>query len=230
MVKTIDDSSNKLALVLPYTLEGKQSLSSYIIGTVDKTGKNMLSIYKFDSSSSVLGPMQLDSELEQDKALYPQIEALNITGTRVTKELIMVPINDKVLYIEPIYQEHVNETDGVPVLKKVVVASANKLAIGNSLAEAIQNLTSEAIDIDVTDPSDIDKIIEEIIEANKNLSTSTESNDWEQIGKDTKKLQELVRTLEKAKREADKEKRTTPQGDGTESTLPDIEIPITVGN
>ena len=229
MVKTIDDSTNKLALVLPYTLEGKQSINAYLIGTVDKNGKNVLKIYKFDSTNSVLGPMQLDSELEQDKTLFSQIEALNVTGTRITKELRMVPINNKILYIEPIYQEYVNETDSTPVLKKVVVASANKLAIGNTLAEALQNLTSKAIDIDVTDPNDIDKIIDEIIEANKNLSTSTESNDWEQIGRDTKKLQELIKTLEKAKREADKEKKSVPKEEENRE-IPSIDIPITVGN
>ena len=174
--------------------------------------------------------MQLDSELEQDKSLFSQIEALNVTGTRITKELRMVPINNKILYIEPIYQEYVNETDSTPVLKKVVVASANKLAIGNTLAEALQNLTSKAIDIDVTDPSDIDKLIDEIIEANKNLSTSTESNDWEQIGRDTKKLQELIRTLEKAKKESDKEKQNIPKGEEQSNELPNIEIPIVVRN
>ena len=41
MVKTIDSNKEELGLVLPYTLEGKQSLSSYLVGTVDENGNNL---------------------------------------------------------------------------------------------------------------------------------------------------------------------------------------------
>ena len=42
----------------------------------------------------------------------------------------------------------------------------------------------------------IEELTEAIIKANKNLSASNESNDWEMIGKDIKKLQELIKKLE----------------------------------
>ena len=38
------------------------------------------------------------------------------------------------------------------------------------------------------------------------VKASTQSNDWEQIGKDTKKLQSLVDRLEEVKKELDKKK------------------------
>ena len=46
-----------------------------------------------------------------------------------------------------------------------------------------------------------------IIKANNNLKASTQSNDWEQIGKDAKKLQSLVDRLEEVKKELDKKKQ-----------------------
>ena len=47
-------------------------------------------------------------------------------------------------------------------------------------------------------------LIEAIIKANKNLTQSNENNDWEMMGKDIKKVQELIDSLEKVKEKEDK--------------------------
>ena len=55
-------------------------------------------------------------------------------------------------------------------LEKIIVASGNKVAIGNSLQEAIKNLLSQsAVDIEVIDSEDEAGMIQAIINANKNL-------------------------------------------------------------
>ena len=89
-----------------------------------------------------------------------------------------------------------NDESQIPLLKKVVVASGNKVAIGDNIKEAIENLLSqEAIKIEVHG-EDKDDLIEQIINANNNLNQSNQSNDWEMIGKDMAKLQELIEQLE----------------------------------
>ena len=50
-------------------------------------------------------------------------------------------------------------------------------------------------------------LIEEIIKANQNLTESNKNNDWEMMGKDVKKLQDLITSLEKTKTEEDKKKQ-----------------------
>ena len=120
--------------------------------------------------------------------------------------MIIVPIDNTLLYVEPIYQTMLNESE-VPVLKKVVVASGNKVAIGDTLSKALENLLSQyAVDIEVENTEDIDGLIEAIIKANKNLTESNQNNDWEMMGKDVKKLQELIDSLEKVKEKEDKKK------------------------
>jgi len=166
-------------------------------------GKNKLSLYKFSADSSVLGPMQLDSLIEQDERVASEISSLNVTGTKITKEMIIVPIENTLLYVVPIYQTSLNETNSVPVLKKVVVASGNKVALGDNLTRAIRNLLTPnaAVSVDVEDNSTIDGLIESIIKANNNLSESNKSNDWAQIGRDIEALQTLVNQLETVKKE-----------------------------
>lgn len=204
MVKTTD-SSSRLGLVLPYTPYKKQNITAYLIGSCDENGNNILKLYNFPTDSNVLGPMQLDTQLGQDETISKEIEVLNVSGTKLTKDIIIVPIDNTLLYVEPIYQQYVNETDSLPVLKKVVVASGTKVAIGDDFSEALMNLVSQyAVDIEVENTDSLEELADLIIKANNNLKASTQSNDWEQIGKDTKKLQTLVDRLEEVKKELDK--------------------------
>ena len=196
MVKTIDEQNAKLGLVMPYTGENKQNIMAYLVGTYDKEKGSVLKVYKFSSGNSVLGTMQLDTLIEQDDRISKELEALNLGGTRIEKTIITIPINNTLLYIEPIYQVMINETGQVPILKKVIAASGNKVAIGDNLNEAISNLLSQdAVSIEVgTDNKE--ELIQQIINANKNLEESSKTNDWELIGKDMKKLQQLIDKLD----------------------------------
>ena len=196
MVKTIDSAEPMLGLVLPYTPYDKQNLTAYLVGTY-QNGEKVLKLYKYPADSNILGPMQIDTQLEQDEGISEEIESLNVTGTRITKDMIIVPINNSLLYVETIYQQDTNEENSTPTLKKIVVASGNKVAIGDNLTEALNNLLSQyAIDIEVESTDTVEGLINAIIKANENLKQSNENNNWEMIGKDMGKLQELINKLE----------------------------------
>lgn len=217
MVKTIDSTTSRLGLVLPYTPYEKQNITAYLIGSCDENGKNVLKLYNFPTDSNVVGPMQLDTQLEQDETISKEIESLNVSGTKITKDIIIVPIDNTLLYVEPIYQQYVNETDSLPILKKVVVASGTKVAIGDTFNDALANLVSHyAVDIEVENTDSIEELVDLIIKANNNLKASTQSNDWEQIGKDNKKLQSLVDRLEEVRKEIEKKKEETKSKSNTE--------------
>ena len=213
MVKTVDSEESKLGLVLPFTPYEKQNIISYMIGTYEN-GTPKLSVYKFSSDSNILGPMQLDTQIEQDEQISKELEALNVNGTKITKNMIIVPLDNTLLYVEPIYQQYINETDSVPTLKKVVVASGNKLAIGDTLSEALKNLVSKyAVDIEIENTDNVDDLVKTIIKANENLKESTSNGDLEMVGKDVKKLQELIDKLDKLVKEEEKKKEKNKNQD-----------------
>lgn len=200
------NGKSEIGLIQVYTPDSKQNLISYLIGTTEGNA-NKLKLYKFTQDSNILGPMQLDNQIEQDEQISSEIKALNTTGTRVTKDMVVVPVNNTLLYVESIYQTMLNEESKIPMLKKVVVASGNKVAIGDNLENALKNLLSkEASNIEVENTDDIDGLIEAIVKANKNLSESTNNKDWELMGSDIKKLQSLIDSLEAEKVKEDKKK------------------------
>ena len=207
MLKATNEDKAELGLILPYTPSGKQNLISYLVGSYDNSGNSKLTIYKYKADDNVLGPMQLDTQLEQDETITKEIESLNVNGTKIIKNMVIVPLNSTLLYVEPIYTQYINEQDALPTLKKVVVASGNKVAIGDNLKQALANLVSQyAVNIEVENTDTIEDLINTIIRANNNLTASNTSNDWEMMGKDVKKLQELIQKLEKLVEEENKQK------------------------
>ena len=216
MVKNGD--KNQLGLVQMYTLDEKKNIIAYLVGT-NNNGRNELKLYKFPADNNVLGPMQLDKQIEEDEEISKEIEKLNVTGTKITKHMVIVPIEKTLLYVEPIYQTMLNESE-VPILKKVVVASGNKLAIGDNLTMALEKLLSTyAIDIEVENTDDVEGLIEAIVRANKNLDNSNKNNDWEMMGKDIKKLQELINKLEEANEEEKSKKSELEKKMNTEENI-----------
>ena len=223
MVKLSNEEKIKLGLVVPYTPYEKQNINSYLVGSYDDNGNANLVLYKFPSDSNILGPMQLDTQIEQDEQITKQIESLNVNGTKLTKNMIVIPINNTLLYVETIYQQLLNEGEtALPTLKKVIVASGNKLAIGNDFKEALINLVSlNAVDFEVEITDNVEDLISAIIKANKNLEKSTNSKDWEMMGKDIKKLQELIDKLEKIQAE-EKKKEAEKNGNKPKENVNDI--------
>ena len=196
-VKTVDNDETILGLVLPYTVNEKQNINAYLVGSYNEEGEQELKLYKFNKDAAILGTLQLDTLIEQDEKISAELETIEVTGTKIEKNIIVIPVNNTLLYVEPIFQVLQNENKASPMLKKVIVASGNKVAIGNNIEDALTNLLSqEAVSIEI-ETDNIEDLIEEIIKANNNLTQSNESNDWELIGQDIDRLQTLITELEK---------------------------------
>lgn len=216
MVNTVDSNENILGLVVPYTISGKQNITSYLVGSYEN-GNSNLKLYTFPDDSNVLGLLQLDTQIEQNEEIYKQISSLNVSGTKLTKNIVVVPVDNKLLYVEAIYQQYINEEDALPTLKKIVVASGNKVAIGDNIKSALTNLVSQnAIGIEIQNTDDVEGLIELIIKANKNLEQSTSNGDWEMVGKDMERLQNLINKLEKVyAEEKGQQQEEKPKNDGS---------------
>lgn len=189
------ENEDDLGLIIPFTAYNKQNIIAYMIGNVEN-GKNLLRLNKFTSNSNVLGPIQIITQINQDETIAQDIASLNTTGTKISKNLIAVPINDTILYVETIYQQMINETTQKPSLKRVVVVSGNKIAIGNNLEQALKNLLSKnASSIEVGDTDNLEELVKGIIKANENVKNSTKNSDWKLMGEDMDKLTSLIDRL-----------------------------------
>ena len=220
ILKTVDSETEELGLVVSYTKLNKQSLNSYLVGKYDNGNK--LTLYKLSSDSNLPGIKQLKVQIEQDEVISEELSKLNTTGTSIIYNTFIVPIDNTILYVEPVYQIMINEESAVPTLKKVIVSTGDKVAIGDSLGEALIKLVSDsAYDLEFINSDSEEQLIEAIIKANNNLKESSQSNDWEMIGTDLSNLQSLIDTLEELRKNNEESGNNTDGNnnnqDGTES-------------
>lgn len=216
VLKTVDKKETEFGLVVTFNKEKKQSIISYLVGTY-RDGKPALGLYKFNSNSNVAGIAGLNSQIEQDATISAELETLNSSGVKLIKEMKIIPIEDTFLYVEPIYQVMLNEDEEIPVLKKVIVASGNTVAIGNSLTQALENLfTDYAVDFEFVDSEDLNTLIDAVVRANNNLQQSKNANDFEMMGKDLSRLESLIKQLEAVRqREIEEEEKLAEEKNGT---------------
>lgn len=205
-----ENNEERIGLIQCYSPINRENINSYLIGSYNSNGEKKLTLYKFKQNNIVLGPMQIETQIEQDEGISAELETLKVTGTRLIKDMIVIPVGNTILYVEPIYQVNINSEAQTPLLKKVIVASGNKLAIGNNITSALDNLVSKyAVDIEYENTEDLEGLIEAIIKANTNLKESSINNDWELIGKDLKRLQDLITQLEEMQQDESQTQENT---------------------
>ena len=97
----------------------------------------------------------------------------NTQGSRVLRgNLLIIPMYESILYVEPIYIQAENEESAIPELRRVVVGYKENVAWGASLDEALINMFGKRLQVALTqDRSDTE--ISEAVSAPKSVSIST---------------------------------------------------------
>lgn len=201
----LKDDNLEQGLITTFSPLNRQNIIAYLVANNNsKKEYGKLVLYNFSKDSNILGPTQIDAQIDQNEAIKKDIKTWSTGGYKVVRNMTIVPIGNTFLYIEPIQIIALNESQ-VPYVKKIILASGNKLAIGDTFEETLNKLLSQnAVNIEFEDSEDLDRIIEDIIKANTNLKDSSGKNDWEMFGKDLQTLQDLIDQLEILQNEAEK--------------------------
>jgi uncharacterized membrane protein (UPF0182 family) len=131
-----DEEDTEFLLIQPYTPAGKDNMISWLAARSDPPNYGDLVVYELPKQELVFGPSQIESRIDQDPEISAQISLWNQRGSRVIRgNLIVMPMNDSFLYVEPLYL--LAETSELPELQRVIVASGNRLAMEETLEEAL---------------------------------------------------------------------------------------------
>lgn len=198
-----ESDKEEFLLMVPYTPQGKTNMISWLGVKNDGDNYGQLILYSFPSGKIVEGPMQIEGIISQDTIIGPQLNLLTTGGnSQVTRgNMLIVPINDSILYVEPIYVKAVN-ANALPELKKVIVFYKNRVIMENTLEDALAEIFSngkkptddkEPVVIDIEDST-----IEELINSANNIYNESQealkAGNWTDYGI---KLEELEQTLNK---------------------------------
>ena len=129
-------------MIRPYVPAGKQNMIAWLYADSDGGGYGQLGVFKFTKESLVYGPIQIEARLDQDAYISQQLTLWNQRGSSVIRgNLIVIPINGSLLYIEPLYLQA--ETGRLPELKRVLVAHGNRVAMAENLASGLAQVLGE---------------------------------------------------------------------------------------
>jgi uncharacterized membrane protein (UPF0182 family) len=134
-----DSDEAEFVLMLPFTPKNRQVLIGWIAGLSDKEDYGRFLAYQFPKERRVLGPQQVETKIDQDSYLSGQLTLWDQRGSNVIRgNVLAIPIDDTLLYVEPIYLRA--ETAAYPELRLVAVMHGDKLSYAESFDVALEGL------------------------------------------------------------------------------------------
>ena len=127
----------------PFTPLDRQNMTAYISAASDGYGAGAggygrLTVYEFPTGVNINGPQQVRNFINQDPTVSAEVSLLSQQGSQVVfGDLLVVPINDGFLYVQPIFVESSQGGNVIPELKKIAVVHGTTVSMGNTLGEAL---------------------------------------------------------------------------------------------
>ena len=195
----------EFVLVQPYTAYKKNNLVSWFAARNDGENYGKLVVYTFPKQRLIYGPMQIESRIDQDSVISSQLSLWERQGSSVVRgNLMVIPIKDSLLYVEPLYLQSEN-ANALPEVKQIILAYGEEIVMEPTLEAGLkrifgyENNSNNGGSEDEEYPTYTDDIFELINTANK-LFESSQNNlrlgNWNAYGKDLEELEKVLNKLE----------------------------------
>ncbi len=183
--------------MMPFTPAGKNNMVSWMAGLCDGEDYGKMIVYKFSKQRIFYGPMQIESQIDQDSEISKLFALWSQKGSSVIRgNLLVYPIDSSVLYIEPIFLAA--ERSQLPQMKLVLASDGTRIAMGSNLAEALGMLVgSGSADLVPGQDSGMDAkgLAAEAERVYNRALESLRSSDWVEYGKAQDELGRLLAQL-----------------------------------
>lgn len=124
---------------IPFTPKSKQNMTALMIARNDGDNYGKLVLYKMPKSKTVYGPMQIEAQIDQNTKISQDFTLWSNAGSKYSRgNMFVVPVNDSLLYIEPVYLEAANSA--IPEMKRVIVMYNDKIAYEPTLGDCLKEL------------------------------------------------------------------------------------------
>lgn len=132
-------SKEEFVLMLPFTPARKSNLIGLMAARCDAPHYGEVVVYTLPKDKLVYGPGQIDSRIDQDSEISKQLTLWTQGGSNVIRgNLLVIPVEDSLLYIEPLYLAA--DSGKIPQLKKVFVVYGNTVVMEDTLDLALRKV------------------------------------------------------------------------------------------
>jgi len=197
--------SNKAEFInmVPFTPRKKQNMTAVMMARNDGSHYGELVVYKFPKNKTVYGPMQIEAQIDQNTEISKEFSLWDSSGSTYRRgDLFVIPIDDSLMYVEPVYLEASNQA--IPEMKRVIVAYGDQIAYEPTLSGALEKLFGEGYDSGSSGGNASGKsggqstkdLIEKANEAYDNAVEAQKSGDWKKYGEYLDQLEKYLKELD----------------------------------
>ncbi|MBD2577430.1 UPF0182 family protein [Oscillatoria sp. FACHB-1406] len=132
-------TDEEFILLQPFTPVARPNLIAWLAARSDGENYGKLLLYQFPKQKLVYGIEQIQALMNQDPVISQLISLWDREGSKAIQgNLLAIPIENSLLYVEPLYLEA--DENGLPTLVRVIVAYDNRIAIAETLQQAFEKL------------------------------------------------------------------------------------------
>lgn len=136
-------SSEEFILLNPFTPLQRNNLTAWLAARSDRNQYGKMLLYNFPKQELVFGPEQIEARINQDPVISERISLWNRQGSRALQgNLLVIPIEQSLLYVEPLYL--VAEQTQLPTLVRVIVVYGSRIALAETLEGALDAIFTTA--------------------------------------------------------------------------------------
>ena len=143
----------------PFNPENRPNMQSFLVADADPENYGQLIDFRLPKGEFVDGPSQVATRINQDPDISQIFTLLDQQGSSVIKgNLFVVPINQSILYYQPIYLQ--GEQNPLPEFKFVVVVFQDRIIMEESLSEALESIFGEGFTSDTAEDTEGESALE----------------------------------------------------------------------
>lgn len=192
------ESKEEFVNSIPYTPKDKRNLTGLLMARNDGDNYGKLVLFRLPKSKIVYGPMQIEAQIDQTPEISKEFSLWNSSGSTYSRgNLFIIPIEDSLIYVEPVYLEATNSS--IPEVKRVIVAYGDQIAYEPTLAKALDTLfgdgTGENTGPDNGGTLTQAQLIAKAVDAYNKAQTAIKTGDWAAYGKYMDQLKDYLSQL-----------------------------------
>ena len=128
--------------------DSRKNLEGFMVVHNDPERYGEIEVFEIRSSTPVDGPALFNSNIQTEEEISQRVTLLNQNGSTVVPgNLLLIPVEDSLLYVRPLFIEATGTT-AVPELQFVIVGVGPDVVIANSFEEALELIIPD-LDIDL---------------------------------------------------------------------------------
>jgi len=197
IIKLPNENKEEFVLMTSFSPIKKDNMIAWMAARSDEDNYGKLIVYKFQKDKLIYGPLQIEAKIDQDSEISKQLTLWSQQGSRVTRgNLLIIPIDDSILYIEPLYIQA--ETGQLPELKRVLVSDGESVVMEENLKLALEALFGKSKPVVINkENKPKTNLIEDAQKYYDLLENSMKKGDWASFGNNLDKLGNVIKNLNK---------------------------------